>query len=83
MIGKPLTLVCLDTLQNYAEMEGHAFKMLRRTIWERLNDVGAFTETAQICEFVFSYFYAVPDMLFFSRRHNPLWVCIHSPLARF
>jgi hypothetical protein len=18
-----------------------------------------------------------------SRRHNPLWVCIHSPLARF
>jgi hypothetical protein len=20
---------------------------------------------------------------FFSRRHNPLWVCIHSPLAGF
>ena len=26
----------------------------------------------------------LPDTLFFfSRRHNPLWVCIYSPLAGF
>ena len=55
-----------------------------RSIWryrsENFDIYKMYTKKFALCrDRVVDYF----AFLFFSRRHNPLWVCIHSPLAGF